>query len=113
MFKNYLTYQLASGFDRTCCAFDLAFPEKKELMRCSRAMLLHLDLSLRATSAADKSKNLFVALTYLRDCKGVLESTGGPIPFELTGAYEVLHARLEQLCWDASGNEGGQTRMLG
>jgi hypothetical protein len=113
MFKHYLTYQFANGFERDCSLLELPTPHRNELVRCCRSMLLHLYKALQTSDKVEGSKCLFVALTYLHDCRDVLD-TAGKFLNEIKGKYEVLNLRLEKLCEDASVSaEDGQLRMLG
>lgn len=114
MFKNYLTYEFALAFERSCASTGLPGgpPAKDELLRCARQMFHHFNQSQYTKDSKERSRLLFVALTYLRDCKEVLDREKADT-FEMKGRYEVLHGRLEQLCWDASKREGGQLRMIG
>lgn len=112
MYKHYLTYQLALSFDRACCALKLSPARHGELMRCSRQMIVHFNQSLQAADPVDKSKSLYVAITYLRDCQGMLDEDGVDA-FEIRGRWEVLHLRLEQMIGEVAKAEGGQLRMLG
>ncbi len=115
MFKNYLTYEFALAYERSCASAELPRGPKDELLRCARQMFHHFNQSQYAKDARERNRLLFVSLTYLRDCKEVLEREGALAfnSFEMKGRYEVLHGRLEQLCWDASKREGGQLRMIG
>lgn len=116
MFKNYLSYEFALNFDRNCSTLELPEPEKNELLRCSRQMVQYFTRALYAKNDSDRCRHLFVALTYLRDCKEVLDhlrNTAGLKPEEALRYYAIVHERLEQLCLDASDSEQGQIRMLG
>lgn len=112
MFKHYLTYEFALGFERDCSVLNLPPRIKQELSHCSTNMVNFFDLALRATKTAEKSKNIFVALTYLRDCREVLKAFSKEFS-EIEGKYEVLQLRFERLCMEASEGERGQLRMLG
>jgi hypothetical protein len=117
MFKNFLTHQIAQGFDRACGILDFG-PEaserkkKEELQHCARSMLHFLNRSAHTKDPKELQKFLFVAITYLRECREILDLYKVE-SFDVRGRYEVLHARLEQLCWEASKAENGQLRMLG
>ena len=116
MFKNYLSYQFAVGFERAVATLGasgkLEQSVKNELMSCVRNMLQNFGRSLYVKDKKDRAKSLFVAVMYLRDCRElILKATGGM--GDLQGPYDVLHGRLEQLCLDASEAEQGQLRMLG
>ncbi|OFZ21618.1 MAG: hypothetical protein A2X94_00330 [Bdellovibrionales bacterium GWB1_55_8] len=113
MFKNYLTYQLALSFHRSCLIMDI--PEnaiKNRLMRSSEEMIRHFSQAVRASDAKDESKNLFVSLICLRDCREILEEAHLQ-PRQVLSQYETLHGRMEQLVLRASEQESGQLRMLG
>lgn len=113
MFRNFLTHQLAQGFDRACVSATLeSLEQREELMRCSRAMLHHFHLAIHAQEPADRQKWFYVALIYLRDCKEILDRAKYD-SFEVIGRFEVLHGRLEQLIWEGALGEKGQLRMLG
>jgi hypothetical protein len=115
MFKNYLTYQFAVSFDREVSAVELPNPYRADLQRCAREMLNHFTRSIQTQDPKERSKSLFVALTYLRDCGDILNQN--PMiqkePLESVRAkFVVLSLRLEHLCSDASLVEGGQLRMF-
>ena len=113
MYKNFLTHQLALGFDRACGSLDLADQkEKNELRRCSRSMVHYLNRTLYEKDEKEISKHLYVTLTYLRDCKEIFDRLTID-SFEVIGRFEVLHGRIEQMCQEAAKAEGGQLRMLG
>jgi len=116
MFKNYLTFQFAVSFDQACALIPLPIPKKSELQRCSRAMLNQFTRSLQTQDPLERSKCLFVSLTYLRDCGDLLKEVTLEAQAELqdiTPKYEILNLRFERLCWEASSTEGGQLRMFG
>ncbi len=81
-------------------------------MRCSRQSVVYFNQSLQEADPTQKSKSLYVAITYLRDCRQMLDEDGVDT-FEIRGRWEVLHTRLEQLVSEAAKAEGGQLRMLG
>jgi len=112
MFKNYLSYNLALSFDRECRTVKLDFAAQNSLLKSSADMVRHFAESIHTEDAKKRSKSLFVALICLRDCKEVLDQNQVE-GFEIRGRYEVLHARLEQLCLEASSSENGQLRMFG
>jgi hypothetical protein len=113
MFKNFLSYQIALGFEQTCSTLENLSPQSREdLRRCCHQMVQYFTRALHAVDPLERSRSLFVALTYLRDCKDVLDAAGVE-QFDVRGRYLVLLGRLEQLCWDAAGCEQGQLRMLG
>jgi hypothetical protein len=112
MFKNYLTYQFAVSFDQACAVMELPIPLKSELQRCSTAMLNQFTRSLQTQDPLERSKCLFVCLTYLRDCGEILSGVE-PVPADLSSKYDILNLRFEHLCEEASKCEGGQFRMLG
>ena len=110
MFKNYLTYQFAVNFERGCNIVEIQNPFKADLQHCATAMLNYFTRSIQTQDKVERSKSLFVALTYLRDCKQTLEQSGIK---DLDAKYEILNLRLEHLCEEACKAEGGQFRMLG
>ena len=112
MFKNYLSYNLALSFDRECRSVELDFATRDSLIHSSSDMVRHFAASIHTENKKERSKSLFLALICLRDCKEVLDKNGIQ-SMEIRGRYDVLHARLEQLCLDASDSENGQLRMLG
>lgn len=112
MFKNYLSYNLALSFDRECRSVNLDSTARESLLHSSSDMVRHFASSIHTENKKDRSKSLFLALICLRDCKELLDRQGVE-SIEIRGRYDVLHARLEQLCLDASENENGQLRMLG
>ena len=113
MFKNYLTYNLALSFHRSCLVLEITSAKIKErLMRSSETMIHQFAAFVHTRDPKDESKYLFVSLQCLRDCKESLDEAGvraNPILLQ----YEVLHARTEQLLLKASEKEQGQLRMLG
>ena len=112
MFKNFLTYQFALNFDQACHLLNLETQAQSELSRCSRGMLHHFHMSIRSRDRIEISKSLFVAITYLRDCREILDQAKID-DFEIRSKFEILHSRLEQLIVAASEAEDGQLRMLG
>ena len=115
MFKHYLTYHFAVSFTETCATTTLPIPVQSELQRCAQAMLNQFARSLQTQDALEKSKCLFVALTYLRDCGDILKTAEltSPQREEFFSKYEILNLRFEHLCLEASQCEGGQLRMFG
>lgn len=112
MFRNYLTHQFAVGFDRDCSLLDLPAETKVDLKRCSQCMVTHLHRALASRSEADRTKSLFVALTYLRDCKETLDRAG-VTERGILSRHDVLEARLAGLIERGARAENGQLRMLG
>ena len=112
MFKHYLTYQFAVNFDQGCSIVELTPPDKSELQRCARQMLNQFSRALQTQDSKERSKCLFVALTYLRDCNELLAKATGDRN-EIMSRYDILNLRLEHICWDAAKAEGGQFRMFG
>lgn len=112
MQRHFLTYQLALGFDRALCALEAQAPDREELLRLSRQSLHYFHRAIHASDAIERARFYVVTLTYLRDCKEMLDRLNVSA-FDIRGRYEVLHARLEQICWDESKAEGGQLRMFG
>ncbi|HTL11383.1 MAG TPA: hypothetical protein VL588_02780 [Bdellovibrionota bacterium] len=106
-FKRFLTLQFALAFDRACSTL-----ENDELVRVSRLMLHHLTVSHHAQKREDEAKALFVSLTYLRDCKDLMEGLGSAAA-AARPLWSRVHDRLEKDCLDAAAGEDGQTRMLG
>lgn len=112
MFRNFLTTQFADSFVRDCSCTELPLPPRSELLRCAHAMFSHWIRSQQTTDPTERSKALFVALTYLRDCRTILEENEC-WTFEIRCRYEVLEGRLADLFEKTAGEEGGQLRMLG
>ena len=113
MFKNYLTYNLALSFHRSCLILaGLSTGSKDRLMQSSETMIHHFARAIHTIDVQEEAKNLYVTLTCLRDCKETLD-------FEEVSAeglhlqFQVLQARLEQLCLAVADKNHGQTRMLG
>lgn len=116
MFKNYLTYQFSVGFHRSCGFITAPHEKKERLMKSAATHLLQFSLAVRASDAKEELKFLCVALIALRDCKETLDELTAlktVFPDGFIAQYEVLHARMEQLCLKASEANGGQLRMLG
>jgi hypothetical protein len=103
MFTHYLTYSFAQNFQREC--FLLAIPEtpKKSLLESADRMVRQLGDAVRETTTdhETRAKALLVSILCLRDCREILERSGG-FPAGLRGPYEVLHGRLERLMADAN-----------
>jgi len=113
MFKNYLTYNLALSFHRTCLTLESVPNQTKErLMRSSETMIHHFARAVHSQNSKDEAKYLYVTLTCLRDCKETLEEAKLH-PVALFLQYEVLHGRLQQICLKLADKEQGQLRMLG
>ena len=112
MFRNYLTYQFAVGFDRDCSILDLPTGPKVDLKRCSQCMVTHLHRALASTTQTDRAKSLFVALTYLKDCKEILDGANVRARGILS-RHDVLEARLARMIETEAEGERGQLRMLG
>jgi hypothetical protein len=116
MFKNYLTYNLALSFHRSCMSLEVSIPTIKErLMRSSETMIHHFARSIHAPSTPEgekaRGKDYFVAMQCLQDCHETLKEAEVE-DSELGKQYEVLYGRLEQLCLDAASEKNGQIRML-
>ena len=115
MFKNYLTHQVAQNFDRSCRSAQVAEPTKARLIRSSTQMLDAFARSIEAKNPKDEAKLFFVALLNLRDCKEALEQAGVRV-FEIESQFQILHKRLEQLCWGHAtpgATPRGQMRLSG
>ncbi len=112
MFKNYLSYQFAQGFDRACRASEVSAAVKEKLVRSSEKMLDHFAKSLTAKDSTEEAKFFFVSLLCLRDCRDILSESGLVVP-EIQSKYDVLHRRLEQLCLSGCKTEKNQLRLLG
>ena len=112
MFRNYLTYQFAVGFDRDCALLALPANTQMDLKRCSQCMITHLHRALAAPDGKDRSKDLFVALTYLKDCKEILDAAGVR-ENGILSRHDVLEGRLARMIESAAVDERGQLRMLG
>jgi len=100
VFKNYLTFQIAQSFDRSCQGAKLEGEIREKLIQSSRKMLEHFAKSLSAKDAGDEYKSLLLAVLCLNDCTDLLKEHEIKI-FELDGRIEVLSRRLEQLCASA------------
>ncbi len=100
VFKNYLTFQIAQSFDRSCQSAELEGNTREKLIQSSRKMLEHFAKSLSAKDAGGEYKELLLAVLCLNDCTDLLKEHEIRI-FELDGRIEVLSRRLEQLCASA------------
>lgn len=116
MFKNYLTYNFALSFHRSCCAMDVTTeaPQsvKDRLLRSSETMIHHFSRAIYTRDNKEESKCLFVALVALKDCLEIMNENKLEVR-DLRSQYQVLEARLEQLAEKACAVENGQMRMLG
>jgi hypothetical protein len=101
MFTHYLTYSFALNFQRDCFLLsEASHPESRSLVSSADRMVSALGQALEAREEKDRAKALLVSVLCLRDCKDVLERTGG-IPAPMKGPFETLHGRLERLCSEA------------
>ena len=126
MFKNFLTYNLALSFHRSCCTIDLPIHKrqsgqtvvspvtllKERLLRSSETMINQFARAVHAPDAKEESKFLAVTLFCLRDCKETLDEAGVS-EHEIVDQFRVLHGRMEQICERACESEGGQFRLFG
>ncbi len=100
MFKNYLTYSFAIGFQRACFSLETGQIEKsvkERLMRSCEQFVHAINSSIHATDPTEYSKFVCTALLNLRDCKETLVAAKVE-SFEIDGKYYILHGRLEQIC---------------
>jgi hypothetical protein len=113
MFRNFLSYQIALGFEQSCSLIENVSPQSRDdIRRCAHQSVHYLTRAIHAGDPIERSRSLFLSLTYLRDCKDALDAAGVE-QFDVRGRFLVLHGRLEQLCWESAGAEKGQLRMLG
>lgn len=125
MFKNYLSYQFALSFQSRVQTLSIPNPLGQELARCSQQVVHHFTESLAQKDRNKRAQSLFVALTYLRDCRDLLDQAyedfgpktetepGSARRTEIDHYWDVLHSRLERLCLESADAETGQLRMLG
>ena len=101
MFTHYLTYSFALNFQRDCFLLSEALhPESRSLMSSADRMVSELGRAMDQREERERAKALLVSVLCLRDCRDVLERSGG-VPAKMKGPYEILHTRLERLCSDA------------
>lgn len=112
MFRNFITCHFADAFVRECSLLELTPERRTEVNRCARNMLIHFHRAVRTEAAPERCKALFVALSYLHDCKEMLASWK-ELPHDLMCRYEVLEGRMADLMLQASAGENGQLRMFG
>lgn len=113
MFKNYLTYNQALSFHRSCSELHASPQVRGRLIRSSETMIQHFAKSIYTKDSKEESKCLFVALQNLRDCKETFDQNHVWTD-ALKTQYEWLHERLEALCGKAADQaESGQLRMFG
>jgi hypothetical protein len=112
MFKNFLSYHFVDAFARECCALELPASDQHSLQRCSREVWIRFHRSLQTTDSKERSSCLFVAMTYLEDCKEILEKhieESHPLWIR----HAIIQGRLVDLFEKSSKKEGGQLRMFG
>lgn len=112
MFKSYLTYNLALGFDQACRTLELPVPLKDRLLRSSGTMVQHFSRSLYTQDPKEQARCFFVALVNLRDTKDILLEAGYPFS-SIQSKYDFLHERMEKLCDKMADKENGQFRLFG
>ena len=101
MFTHYLTYSFALNFQRDCFLLsEASHPESQSLLSSADRMMASLAQAMEAQEKDARAKALLVSVLCLRDCRDVLDRTGG-MPTPMQGPYDVLHTRLERLCSDA------------
>ena len=117
MFRNYLTYNIGLSFQRSCqtLAQRTDLSGLIGLTQSAGTFINHFARSIYTRDKKEESRLLFVALLALRDCKDILiQAKATPEDHAAIWAqYELLHARMEQICLKASEGEDGQYRMLG
>ena len=112
MFKHYLSYQLVLSFEQCCRGLELEPAVKGELLASCRKTVVHFSTALQTGDDRERLRSFCVALLCLRDCKEVLDRAG-VTTFDVRGRWEVIHARMEHLCLEASEAEGGQLQLIG
>jgi hypothetical protein len=101
MFTHYLTYSFALNFQRDCFLLsEASHPASQSLLSSADRMVAELARAMEATETRSRAQALGVSVLCLRDCKAVLERSGG-VPATMKGTYEILHGRLERLCSEA------------
>jgi hypothetical protein len=102
MFTHYLTYSFALNFQRDCFLLtESAQPGwAPSLLSSADRMVTELSKAMESPEKDVRAKALLVSVLCLRDCREVLERSGG-MPTPLKGPYEILHGRLERLCSEA------------
>jgi hypothetical protein len=101
MFTHYLTYSFALNFQRDCFLLtEASHPQSTSLMSSADRMVAELGKAMECKENEVRAKALLVSVLCLRDCREVLERTGG-VPQPMRGPYEILHGRLERLCSEA------------
>jgi hypothetical protein len=123
MSKQFLTHHFAVGFEGLCQSIDWAGgrPHHHELVRLARLVGVYFERSIRAESASDRAAQLFVALTYLKDCGEIIEKSlleRETLQYDdefrkVRSHFRILQGRLERLFWESGDSESGQLRMLG
>lgn len=101
MFTHYLTYSFALNFQRDCFLLsEASHPESRSLLSSADRMVAELTKAMESHEKDARAKALLVSVLCLRDCREVLDRSGG-MPTPMMGPYEILHGRLERLCSDA------------
>ena len=101
MFTHYLTYSFALNFQRDCFLLsESSHPQSLSLMSSADRMVAELSKAMESQEKDARAKALLVSVLCLRDCREVLERSGG-MPTPMQGPYEILHGRLERLCSEA------------
>jgi hypothetical protein len=101
MFTHYLTYSFALNFQRDCFLLtETQHPESRSLMSSCDRMVSELGRAMEVAEERERARALLVSVLCLRDCKDVLERSGG-LPATMKGPYDILHGRLERLCSEA------------
>ena len=105
MFKNYLTYSFAVGFQRGCTVLEVPFPFKDKITRSAARIVDQFAKSVKAASAQEELKHIAVALICLRDTQELLKEAD-VWSADLEAQYRVLKKRLELLCMQVSEKVG-------
>ncbi len=117
MHRHYLSWGFAQSFHRSCLMISPALPLQTQhrLLRSVELMLQSFARGLRSKSESPEQARCFAtALLTLRDCRETLEESGNWVPHtDCVQRYEVLHSRLEVLCWDSASGEHGQLPFPG
>ncbi len=111
MFKSYLTYNLALGFDQACRTLELPVALKDRLLRSSGTMIQNFSRSLYTQDTKEQARCFFVALMSLRDTKDIINESGHSFA-QLQSKYDFLHERMEKLCDKVADKENGQFRFF-
>ncbi len=116
MFKNYLTYNFALSFERSCRAImknraEIPVFTADRLNQSLNQMVFGLTQSLQTTDRKAELRFVCSSLINLRDCKDILIEAK-LFDGETKQVYTVLCGRLERICSIKALDAGGQLQLF-